>query len=123
MSKMSPTQRTLKMVRESGFKAGVVERWLAYAGKFGKRQDLFGIIDIIVITPDMTRGIQACSGSLFEHFRKLTEEKNQESYDWLESTHRSLEIWSWRKVLKKSGSQVKVWKPRIVEITLEDLEI
>ena len=120
---ISPTQRTLKALRDKGYKAGVVERWLRYAGKFGKRQDLFGIIDIIAISPIEVLGVQCCGSSLSEHFRKLTEEKNQESYDWLESTHRSLEIWSWRKVLKKSGGKAKIWQPRIVKITLEDLEI
>ena len=119
---MSPTQRTLKALRDRGSRAGIVERWLRYAGQFGKRQDLFGIIDIIAITPSKTIGIQCCGGSFAEHYRTLTEEKNQESYDWI-CSHRSLEIWSWRKVVKKRGSKVKVWKPRIVEITLEDLDI
>ena len=119
---MTPTQRTLKAVRDKGMRAAVVERWLAYAGKFGKRQDLFGIIDIIAITSDKTIGIQACGGSVAEHFRKLTEEKKQESYDWLECPHRSLQIWGWRKLKKKRGGKAMVWRPRIVEITLGDLK-
>lgn len=120
---MSPTQRTLKVLKDRGCKAGIVERWLRYAGSFGKRQDLFGIIDIIAISPTGVLGIQCCSGSLAEHYRKLTEEKNQESYDWLMTPYCRLEIWSWRKLLKKRGGEAKVWKPRIAEITLEDLDI
>jgi len=132
----SPTQRTLKALRDKGYKAGVVERWLRYAGKFGKRQDLFGIIDIIAISPDKTIGIQACGGSFAEHYKKLTEEFAQASLDWLANPGRSLEIWAWRKVRRKSKAKKKkkkkklkkkkimsmTWKPRIVEITLEDLK-
>ena len=121
---MSPTQRTLKALKDKGCKAAVVERWLRYAGSFGKRQDLFGIIDVLSISPTETLGIQCCAGSLAEHYRKLTEEKNQESYNWLTGCcHRRLEIWAWRKILKQRGSKVKIWQPRIVEIILEDLEI
>jgi len=120
---MSPTSRTLKELREQGYKAGIVERWLRYAGQFGKRQDLFGIIDIIAITSDRIIGVQACGSSFAEHFRKLTEEKNQESYDWLVCPSRSLEIWAWRKVKKQRGGKAMIWKPRIYQITLQDLEV
>lgn len=135
----SPTQRTLKLVREKGYKAAPVERWLRYAGSFGKRQDMFGIIDVLAITPDATLGIQCCSGSAIGHYKKITEEKNQEAYDWLSNPDRSLEIWAWRKIKKKLKKKKKpkrktkkkkkrrvskafTWKPRIVEITLEDLK-
>jgi len=120
---MSPTQRTLKELRKMGYKAGIVERWLRYAGEFGKRQDLFGIIDIIAITPEQTIGIQACGNSFAKHYRKLTEEKNQESYDWLSCPNRVLEIWSWRKVKKERGKKIMIWQPRIYRLALEELEI
>lgn len=120
---MTPTQRTLRRLREEGYKASVVERWLRYAGQFGKRQDLFGIIDVIAITPDITIGIQCCGGSFAEHYRKLTEEKNQESYDWIVCPYRCLEIWSWRKLLKERGGKAKIWQPRIHRISLEELDI
>lgn len=120
---MTPTQRTLKILRDGGYKAAVVERWLRYAGKFGKRQDLFGIIDIIAITPFETLGVQACSGSVASHYRKLVEEKNQECYDWLSCPQRTLEIWAWRRILKVRGKKMKIWKPIIRRITLEDLDV
>jgi len=34
-----------------------------------------------------------------------------------------LEIWSWRKLKRKRGGIAKVWRPKIVEITLKDLGI
>jgi len=118
---MTPTQRTLKALRDKGYQAGVVERWLRYAGEFGKRQDLFGIIDILATTPDTTLGVQSCGNSFAKHYRKLTNEEVDGSYKWLICPHRKLEIWSWRKVKKRRGGKVMVWRPRIVEITLEDL--
>ena len=119
----SPTQRSLKKLRDEGYKAAVVERFLRYAGAFGKRQDLYNIIDVLGINAKETLGIQCCSGSVKSHLVKLMEEKNQECYNWLECPNRRLEIWGWRQLLKKRGSQVKYWVPNIVEITLEDLDI
>ena len=43
---MTPTQRTLKYLREIGYHAEVVERWNPHARI---RQDLFGFGDIIAI--------------------------------------------------------------------------
>ena len=126
---MSPTQRTLAELRKQGYRAGIVERWLRYAGTFGKRQDLFGIIDIIAISPYITLGVQCCSTGMQEHWNKLTVEKNQESYDWLQSPDRKLQIWGWRKLRKKglikSGAKKKghYWEPRIFHVTLESLDI
>lgn len=120
---MSPTQRTLKELRKRGYKVGIVERWLGFAGQFGKRQDLFGIIDIIAITPELTIGVQACGSSFSAHIKKLVEEKNQESYDWLVSPYRALEIWSWRKVKKERGKAMMIWKPRIHRLSLTELGI
>ena len=130
---MSPTHKTLKLLRERGYKAAIVERWLRYAGSFGKRQDMFGIIDVLAITPDVTLGIQCCSGSAVGHYKKITGEKNQQAYDWLSNPDRSLEIWAWRKLKKKlknppkgkkrKKSKAFTWEPKIIKIILEDLEI
>jgi hypothetical protein len=129
---MSPTQRTLREARKRGYRAGIVERWLRFAHRkdkegqsmgFGKRQDLFGIIDIIAITPELTIGIQSCGNTLPQHLEKLLYEKNQECYDWLSCSYRALEIWSWRKVKRKPGKKQMVWRPRIHRFSLEELDI
>jgi len=120
---MRPTERTLKLLREEGYRAAVVERWLRYAGQFGKRQDLFGIIDVIAISSDVTLGVQACSGSVVSHYEKLIKEKNQECFDWLSHPDRTLEIWAWRKILKEKGKKMKIWQPIIRRITLDDLDV
>jgi hypothetical protein len=57
---VSPTQRTLKHLREQGYPlVQVVERWNAFARK---RIDLFGIIDVVAVGEDIV-GVQATSGS------------------------------------------------------------
>lgn len=44
----SPTQRSLKALRDTGYRAQVVEKYNQFARV---RQDLFGIIDIVAIKP------------------------------------------------------------------------
>lgn len=56
----SPTQRTLKHLRDAGYPlVQVVERWNPYAGV---RQDLFGIVDVLAVGADIV-GVQATSAS------------------------------------------------------------
>ncbi len=56
----SPTQRTLKWLREKGYTAQVVERWNMHAKV---RVDLFGCIDIVAMGHGVILGVQACAGS------------------------------------------------------------
>jgi hypothetical protein len=120
----SNVSRTMKELRKIGTKCAVVEKWNGFAGPHGIRQDLFGIIDVIGLDPERgVMGIQCCSGSGYSaHFKKLTEERAQETTDWLETPGTSLFIWAWRKVVKQRGGKARVWKPRVVEITLEDVQ-
>jgi hypothetical protein len=57
----SPTQRSLALMRERGFHAEVVERWIPGANI---RRDLFGFIDILCISDsgDVV-GVQSTSDS------------------------------------------------------------
>mgnify|MGYP005820298399 CR=1 FL=1 len=58
----SPTERSLKALRDGGWIAQVVEKWIPVpahpAG--GVRKDLFGFIDIVAIRGNVTLGVQAC---------------------------------------------------------------
>lgn len=119
---MSSTQRTIKAMRDQGRICGIVERFLAYAGKYGKRQDLFGFIDIIVLDPETgIIAIQSCSSGFKAHIRKMTEEKNEALYEWLK--HAEVELWGWRKVKYKRGSKAMRWRPRIADFWLEGEDI
>ena len=117
MAKTSPTQRTLKYIREQGYTCGIVERFLCYAGKFGKRVDLFGIIDIIAIKEYEMLGVQSCGTAFSEHDKKILESEN--SKEWIKAGGKLMLI-GWRKVKKKRGGKAMGYKPRIKEYTLED---
>ena len=123
MSRMTPTQRTLRALRQQGRVCAIVERWNQYAGPAGIRQDLFGIIDVLALDPERgVVGIQACAGSGFSaHFRKITEERAQETGDWLSTPGTALELWAWRKVKVKRGGKAERWSPRVQEITMQDV--
>lgn len=122
MASLSPTQRTLKAMREQGRLCGIVERFLAHAGPFGKRQDLFGFIDIIVIDPsDGIVAIQSCGQSFSEHIKKLIEDRNENVFEWCK--HAKCELWGWRKLKVKRGGKAMRWYPRVADITVEGEDI
>lgn len=95
----------------------IVEKWNSHVRI---RQDLFGIIDIIALDPEHgVVGVQSTGQAFNEHLNKLTGEKAQETLDWLNTPGTKLYLYGWRKVSKQRGSKVKVWAPRILEITPE----
>jgi hypothetical protein len=118
---LSPTQRTLKALRDEGRVCGIVERFIAQAGPFGKRVDLFSFIDIITLCPEykVITGVQSCGQSFSAHLKKILNECRENAMLWLECGGR-IQIYGWRKLLKKRGGKQKIWVPRIKEITLED---
>ena len=56
----SPTQRTLKHLRDQGYRAEVVERWNPHARI---RQDLFTIIDVLALSETEVVAVQTTSAS------------------------------------------------------------
>ena len=118
---LTPTQRTIRELKNNGRRCAIVEKWNPHVGPHGIRQDLFGIIDIIALDPESgVVGIQCCAGSGFQvHRRKILEEHAQETLDWLQTPGTSLEIWAWRKLKLKRGGKAMVWRPRIEIITEE----
>lgn len=121
MSGLSPTQRTLKSLREKGLKSAIVEKFNRFVGKCGIRQDLFGIIDIISLDPNTgVIGVQSTGQDFSGHKKKLLEDRSKECRDWLSVPGTSLELWGWRKVKLKRGGKAIRWKPRVAHITLEN---
>lgn len=119
----TPTQRTMRQLRDQGSICAVVEKWNQHVGPCGIRQDLFGIVDILVLEPGDGGGflgIQACGTDFAAHKRKLIEERTQECIDWLTTKGGKLQIWSWRKVKLERGGKAVRWQPRIYELTLND---
>ena len=117
----SPTQRTIRELKNQGRKCGIVERFLSRVGPHGIRKDLFGCIDIIALDPERgVIGIQPCGQDFAGHVKKLTEERAEEMIDWLSTPGTRFELWGWRKVKIKRGGKAMRWQPRIKEFTLSD---
>ena len=106
---MSPTQRTLALVRKQGFVAQVVEHVVP---RTFIRRDLFNIIDILAINANHTIGIQTTSGSNVSARIKKAIESEQLRL-WLSSPDRRFLIHGWRK-LKSS----RRWECREIELTI-----
>jgi hypothetical protein len=118
---VSPTQRTIRALRDQGRKCAIVEKWNQHVGPHGIRQDLFGIIDIIALDPERgVVGIQSCGQDFGAHERKILEERAEDSIDWLATPGTSLELWGWRKVKLQRGGKAMRWQPRLRVFTLED---
>lgn len=124
MSGLTPTQRTLKWLRDDGWNAEVVERWIPWANpietpegtrRAGNRKDLFGMIDIVAIKVGYAiLGVQ-CFGAhgMPEHLKKV--EENPQLSNWLDAGG---DLWlvSWRKVKVKRGKKATTWEPRVVDM-------
>lgn len=120
---LSPTQRTLQLLRNEGCTAGIVERFNQFVGPHGIRQDLFGFIDLIAVYPDERgiTGVQCCAGSgISAHRTKIME--NEHAPAWLVAGGR-IELWAWRKVSLKRGGKAMRWAPRVEVFELKDGEL
>lgn len=110
---MSPTQRTLKECRDRGWVAAVVEKWNPHARI---RQDLFGCIDILAITPTGIMGIQACAGS--SHAARKTKALAEPRLNaWL-GAGCVFEVWSWSK--RGARGKRKTWALREERVCKEN---
>ena len=106
------TERTLKLLRDQGYTAEVVERWLPipkHPGG-GKRKDFLGIIDIIAFNDYLTIGVQSCGADFRPHVKTIMDSKN--TIKWLGCYGRQLELYAWRKLKRKRGGKAYTWKPR-----------
>lgn len=119
MAGTSPSQRTIKYLKEQGRIVGKVETYNPYAGQFGQRKDLFGFIDFICIDPvEGIVAVQSFGQAWSEHVRKLQEERNEEMFEWLK--HAKLEMIGWRKLKLKKGGKAERWYPRIADIIIDE---
>lgn len=106
---MSPTERTLDLCRKLGWPVDIGERFIP-GGKFGRRKDLFGFIDLVALPPGVgSLGIQATSaGEVSRRLRKIEGEQQPEEtadqaasrlrnvIEWLHRGN-SIEVWGWGK--------------------------
>lgn len=112
---MSPTQRTLAECRRRGWDVQVVEKWNAFARR---RVDLFGVIDLVAITPIGILGIQACAGS--SHAARLAKALAEPRLvRWLTAGAR-FAVWSWA---RRGRGKRKQWALREHEVSVTDFDI
>lgn len=106
---MSPTARSLAECKRRGYPAQVVERFCIYSKR---RIDLFGVIDIVAITPDGILGIQACAGS--SHATRRTKALAEpRMHAWVEAGG-LFAVWSWAK--RGDRGARKLWTLRSEDV-------
>jgi len=119
---LSPSQRTIRELKDRGIICGVVERWIPNPKLpgGGMRKDFLNIIDIVALDAGAVLGIQCCGASGFaEHDRKIL--ASEMSPEWLKAGA-VLELWSWRKIKLHRGGKALRWKPRIRRYEIGDFK-
>lgn len=108
---MSPTQRSLAMLRKDGYFVAVVEKWNPHVKI---RQDLWGFIDLLAFKGDTILAIQTTSGSnVAARLTKIRE--NPVAAAWL-TVNRRIHVHGWRKVGDRGKR--KLWNCRIEEVAM-----
>jgi len=109
----SPTQRSLKWLRERGFRAQVVERWNQYAMR---RIDLFGVGDIVAVGGKIILLQTTSGGGLTARIKKCREEDHARAIrEWIRAGGLFL-LHGWRTIKGR-------WRPRIVLSEIVDGEL
>ena len=117
---MSPTQRSLKMLRGLGYSVAIVEHFNSFTKT---RNDLYGFADLIAIDDYETLLIQVTSGShTSNRVKKIL--ANDVAKRWVGHPHRRIEVHGWRPLVayRKDGSKAKLprWEAKLIPVTLED---
>jgi hypothetical protein len=107
---MTPTARTLALLRDRGYLADVAERWLP---RVNVRRDLFGCIDVVAIKAGCAvLGVQATTATNVSH--RISKARELPALrTWL-ACNAQFQVWGWA---KRAGR----WQVRIVELRGDDL--
>lgn len=101
----TPTQRSLKLLRDEGWTVAIVEHWNSF---IKIRQDLFGIIDLLCVRDGVTMGVQTTSYSnVSARVKKIADSEHigaLREAEWVILVH------GWHKV----GNR---WQVRIVDVS------
>ena len=111
-------QRTLKVIKEMELMYWKVEYWQPWARR---RIDLFNIIDLLVLDSGIL-GIQVTGADVASHRTKLADTEKHYTIEWIKAGG-LLQIWSWRKLVKKRGEKAKYWNLKITNVLLVQGEI
>ena len=103
---MTPTQRSLKHLRDNGYHAEVVEKWNHITKT---RKDLWGVADILAIRDGEILAVQTTSSSnVSARVKKIAE---SEIVPLIRSAGVGLLVHGWRKNAKGR------WELRIVDVS------
>lgn len=107
---MSPTQRSLKLLRSEGWTAATVEKWNPHCKI---RQDLWGFGDLLAFRGDQVLIVQTTSGSNVT--ARIAKMRLIPAVDhWLESASRRIVVHGWRRLIV---GRRKLWSCRTIEVT------
>ncbi|MFZ4600005.1 MAG: hypothetical protein ACOYNN_15310 [Terrimicrobiaceae bacterium] len=68
MSKISPTQRSLAHLRESGYHVEIVEKWNSFTKQ---RKDLWGWADLLAIRKGEVLAVQVTASAVSDRIKKI----------------------------------------------------
>jgi hypothetical protein len=115
---VTPTSRSLALLRKEGLLAEVVEKWNSFSRT---KKDLLGFIDIVALDVEagVTWGVQCTSGTnLSARIRKITQECQKAARAWLACGNKIMVV-GWAK--RGPRGCCKRWTPTRREIGLADL--
>jgi len=105
--KTSPTRRSFAYLVEQGYRPAIVERWNPFARR---RQDLYGILDIIAVRKGETLGVQTTTAAnISARIRKV---QDSSALADLRAANWRIHVHGWSK-RKKSGR----WEVRVEDIS------
>ena len=91
---MSPTQRSLKYLRDEGYLVAIVEHWQPFARI---RKDLWGWADLLAIKRGEVLAVQVTSEGVANRVAKVT---NSETIGRVREAGIRVEVHGWRKNAK-----------------------
>jgi hypothetical protein len=111
----TPTARTLDRLKQLGYTAEVVERWLPIPGR-QVRRDFLGCIDIIAVGRRDPRILAVQATSLTNVAARVAKARKESRLTaWLQSGA-AFQVWGWHQ--QADGC----WEPKIVDVKAGDVE-
>lgn len=113
---MSPTQRSLKVLRNRWPLVEVTEHYVRFGSKGGFRKDLFGFVDILCVAGDMILAVQTTTGANTSKRIEKIQTLPSAVY-WLRNPMCRIMVHGWRQI--KEGTR-RIWRLREIEIVLSE---
>lgn len=99
---MSPTERSLKYLREQGYHCAVVEKW----NQFSRiRQDLWGWCDILAIRKGEVLAVQVTAQAVAARVKKIIE---SDTIGLVREAGIRVEVHGWRKSAKDGKFKLRI---------------